>query len=141
MAIDDKFIRNVVEIYNNHRVDDFDSILSKDCVLVRNGIEADGAEAIKRVLAKLYRAFPDIHYRIDDFFIAGNKVSMRWYGHGTHAGEYLGFGPSGREVGYDGITIYEMTDDGKIARIWVSADMLGLVRQLGAPGKQPEAQP
>jgi steroid delta-isomerase-like uncharacterized protein len=141
MAIDDKFLRKVVDTYNSRNLDEFDSLLAKDCVLVRNGIEADGAEGVKRVLAKIYRAFPDIHYRIDDTFVAGNKIALRWYGHGTHAGEYLGFAPTGREVGYDGITLYEVDKNDKVTRIWVSADMLGLVRQLGAPGKQPEAQP
>jgi steroid delta-isomerase-like uncharacterized protein len=132
------FVRRVIDIYNSHQPDQFDGLLTQDCVLTRNGVESNGREEIKRVLAKLYRAFPDIEYRIEDAIGAGDKLGLRWQGHGTHRGEYLGFAPTGREVSYDGITIYELRGD-KVARIWVSADMLGLLRTLSAViGAQPE---
>jgi predicted ester cyclase len=100
-------------------------------VLVRNGVEARGLAAVKESLAKVYRAFPDIEYRIDDAVAAGGKIALRWQGRGTHRGEYLGLAPTGLEVSYDGITIFETRGD-RIARLWVSADMLGLARRLGA---------
>jgi steroid delta-isomerase-like uncharacterized protein len=138
MPIDETFVRKVLDAYNSHSVEKFDALMTEDCVLVRNGIEAPGHEAVKRVLGKVFRAFPDIRYEIRDWFAAGDKIALRWYGHGTHEGEYLGLQPSGREVGYEGITLYELRD-GKLAHIWVNADMLGLVRQIRAP--RPEAQP
>lgn len=137
------FLRRLLDIYNSHQPDAFDALLTEDCVLVRNGQEASGREAVKRVLAKVYRAFPDLDYRIDDAVVAGDKVAMRWQGRGTHRGEYLGVAPTGSAISYSGITFYEMRGD-KVARIWVSADLLGLLRSLSEAARtrpSPEARP
>ena len=139
MALDstkDQFVRKVVDTYNGHRLEPFDALFTDDCVLMRNGVEAVGREAVKNVLAKLYRAFPDIEYVIDDVIVSGDKIALRWHGNATHRGDYFGIPPTGKNVGYDGITLYQLRGD-RIARIWVSANMLGVVRDLGAP--QPEA--
>ena len=140
---DTPFLRRVIDTYNGHRLDDFDQVLTEDCVLVRNGVEARGREAVKRVLDKLYHAFPDIEYRIEDAVTADDKIAIRWAGRGTHRGEYLGVAATGLEVTYNGITLYELHGE-QIARIWVSADLLSLVRQLAASkpaGAQPEVHP
>lgn len=137
----DPFLRRVLDAYNGRRPDAFDALLTEDCVLVRNGVEASGREEVKRVLAKVYRAFPDIEYRIDDAVAAGDKMAIRWHGHATHRGEYLGVPPTGSTVSYDGITFYEMRGD-QIARLWVSADLLGLLRRLSEAARpSPEAHP
>ena len=145
MPLDPKkeaFVKKVVDIYNSRKVDGFDEILTDDCVLVRNGNEASGKKAIKEVLAKLYRAFPDIEYTIDDVLVAGDKLALRWHGHGTHKGDYFGVAPTNREATYDGITLYELRGD-KIAAIWVSTNVLGLLRDLGGKAtieSRPEAR-
>ncbi len=135
----DSFVRKVLDVYNSHRADAFDELLTDDCVLWRNGIEARGRDECKRVIANLYRAIPDVQYSVDDVIAAGNKMAIRWTGRGTQSGEYLGIPPSGQKVSYDGITIYELADD-RIARIWVSANILGLVRGLGVARPTPEAR-
>jgi predicted ester cyclase len=81
------------------------------------------------VLGRVRRAFPDIRYRIEDVIQSGDRLALRWEARGTHQGEYLGIQPSGRAINYTGITLYELRD-GKIARIWVSADLLSLLRRL-----------
>ena len=136
----DGFVRKVIDIYNSHDVKRFDDLLADDCVLVRNGVEARGKEEVKRVLAKLYSAIPDIEYRIEDVVAAGDKLALRWSGRGTHRGEYMGVPPTGRQLSYDGITVYERRGD-RLQRIWVSANLLGLTRELTARKPQPEARP
>jgi len=131
------FVRKVVDTYNGHRVEAFDELLTDDCVLVRNGVEAVGREEVKRVLANLYSAFPDIEYTVDDVLVSDEKMALRWHGQGTHLGEYLGLAASGRPVSYDGITVYELRGD-RVARIFVSANLLGLVRTL-LSSPQPKA--
>jgi steroid delta-isomerase-like uncharacterized protein len=137
----DGFVRKVLDIYNSHDPARFDELISDDCVLVRNGVAARGREEIKRVLAKLYSAMPDIQYRIDDVIAAGDKLALRWSGGGTHRGEYLGVAPTGRALSYDGMTIYERRGE-QIQRIWVTANLIGLLRQMTAraPSQQPEAR-
>ena len=94
----DPFLRKVLDTYNSRRPDAFDGLLTEECTLVRDGAEARGREAVKRVLAQLYRAIPDLEYRIDDAVSSGDKVAIRWEGRGTHRGEYFGIPPTGSAI-------------------------------------------
>jgi steroid delta-isomerase-like uncharacterized protein len=134
------FLRRVVDTYNSHRLDAFDALLTEDCVLVRDGAEARGRESIKRVLAQLYRAIPDLEYRVDDALSAGDRTALRWEGRGSHLGEYLGIPPSGSAVSYTGITIYETRGD-RISRIWVSTNLLERLRSLAQAAQASPGQP
>ena len=134
------FLRRVLATYNSRRPEAFDALLTEDCALVRDGAEARGREAVKRVLSQLYRAIPDLEYRIDDAVSAGDKVAIRWEGHGTHRGAYQGVTPNGIEMSYGGITIYEMRGD-LVARIWVSTNLLDQLRKVPEPARRTVSQP
>jgi predicted ester cyclase len=129
------FLRKVLATYNSRRPEAFDALLTEDCTLIRDGAEARGREAVKRVLGQLYRAIPDLEYRIDDSIFAGDKATIRWEGHGTHRGEYQGVAPTGSEMSYTGITIYEMRGD-LVARIWVSTNLLERLRKASELARQ-----
>jgi len=141
MAMDmDQFVKRLVNAYSQRSLDDFDNLLSDDVVLVRDEEKAHGRDEFKAVLRRLQRAFPDIQYRIDDVIVAGNRIALRWEARGTHRDEYLGVPATGRTVSYSGVTIYELRDD-RISRIWVTADLLSLLRRLheARPSTTPEA--
>lgn len=133
----DPFVKKVVDAYNSTDLAALDSIFAEDCVLVRDEEKAHGREAIKGVLAKIKRAFPDIQYRIDDVVIAGDRMVLRWEAKGTHRGEYLGQPATGRQASYTGITMYDL-EGGLIKRIFVAADLLSLLKRIRAERK-PEA--
>jgi steroid delta-isomerase-like uncharacterized protein len=143
MAIDmDAFVKRLVSAYNQRSLDEFDDLLTDDVVLVRDEEKAHGRDEFKAVLGRLQRAFPDIQYRIDDVIIAGDRIALRWEARGTHRGDYLGVPATGRPVTYTGVTIYELRD-GRVARIWVAADLFSLLRRLRETrtGATPEARP
>ncbi len=123
------FVQRVVDAYQSRTLQELDELLTDDVVLVRDGEKAHGRAEFKAVLAHLHRAFPDLRYSIEDVVDAGDKLVLRWRGQGTHQGEYLGVPPSGQPVGYAGITVYELRGD-RIARAWVSADLLTLQRRM-----------
>ena len=133
------FLRKVLATYNSRRPEAFDALLTEDCTLIRDGAEARGREAVKRVLGQLYRAIPDLEYRIDDAVSAGDKIAIRWEGHGTHRGEYRGVAPTGSAMSYTGITFYETRGD-LIARIWVSTNLLGQLRKASESAQRTESQ-
>jgi steroid delta-isomerase-like uncharacterized protein len=133
------FLRRVLATYNSRRPEAFDALLTEDCTLIRDGAEARGREAVKRVLGQLYRAIPDLEYRIDDAVSAGDKTAIRWEGHGTHRGEYQGVAPTGSEMSYSGITFYETRGD-LIARIWVSTNLLDQLRKVSELAQRTESQ-
>jgi len=125
----DPFLRRVLDTYNSRRPDAFDGLLTEECTLVRDGVEVRGREAVKRVLAQLYRAIPDLEYRIDGAVSSGDKTAIRWEGRGTHRGEYSGISPTGSAMSYVGITLFETHGD-RIAAIWVSTNLREQLRSL-----------
>jgi steroid delta-isomerase-like uncharacterized protein len=134
------YVKRLVEAYNSHTLEDFDALLGDDVVLIRASEKAHGRVEFKAVLQRLRRAFPDIRYRIDDVIESGDRVVIRWEAEGTHRGEYLGVPATGRSMSYSGITIYELRH-GKIACVWVAADLLSLLRSLTERrGTSPEAR-
>lgn len=77
-------------------------------------------------------AFSDLHRNIEDIVAeGGGKVAVRFTITGTHKGELQGIPPSGKRVSFyamDFLTII----DGKITEEWVTADVMGLMQQIGA---------
>jgi steroid delta-isomerase-like uncharacterized protein len=134
------FLKRVLDTYNSRRLDAFDALLTEDCVLNRDGAEARGREATKRVLGQLYRAIPDLEYRIDDAVTSGDKTAIRWEGHGTHRGEYMGLAATGAAISYGGITFFETRGD-RIARIWVSTNLAMQLRALAEKARPSPVQP
>jgi len=69
------------------------------------------------VVARLYRAFPDLHVTIEDLIEDGDKVVEKDIVTGTHQGEYNGLRPAGKSVSYNEIFIMRFVN-GRIAEIW-----------------------
>jgi len=94
-------------------------------------IDATGAELLKQLFARLHRAFPDLHMKIEDLIAEGDKVVARDTVTGTHRGEYMGLPATGRSVTYSEIFVCRFTN-GRIAETWGVVDVLTQMRQLGA---------
>jgi steroid delta-isomerase-like uncharacterized protein len=133
-VIMDPFVERLIDAYQGRTLEAFDTLLTDDVVLVRDDEKAHGREAFKAVLSRLRRAFPDIRYQVEDVVRVGDRIVLRWEARGTHQGEYLGVQGTGRPISYRGITLYEMRDD-RIARVWVSADLLSLLRRMSGERK------
>jgi predicted ester cyclase len=83
----------------------------------------------KEVFSKLFIAFPDACWTMDDLLAYGIKVIGRWTFTGAHEGRFYNIPPSGRKVTYPIIAIYRIAD-GKIAEDWHISHTLGLWQQL-----------
>ncbi len=105
-------------------------------VLIRTPlpVDATGAQALKEVFGRLYRAFPDLHITLEDLIGEGDKVVGRNAVTGTHQGEYMGLPPTGKSITYNEIFIFRFAG-GRIAETWGVVDVFSQMRQLGAiPG-------
>ena len=100
---------------------------------------APGIEGVEQFYGAYWAAFPDVRVTIEDVVGEGGKLAVRYTVRATHQGEFMGIPPTGKRVTFEGITILRF-EGGKCVERWQSADMLGLMQQLGAvptPG-QPE---
>jgi predicted ester cyclase len=80
--------------------------------------------------AALHRGFPDVEFVIEDLFGEGDRVAVRWTFQGTHSGDFAGTKASGVRVTQTGNVIYQLRD-GKVCRVWLQVDRLGLLQQVG----------
>jgi steroid delta-isomerase-like uncharacterized protein len=87
-------------------------------------------EQVKRVLAMMQDAFPDLCVAEADSVTEGNKVAFRWIMSGTHQGELMGVTPTGERITVMGIDIV-CAEDGEILDYWGEFDAMSLLRQLG----------
>jgi steroid delta-isomerase-like uncharacterized protein len=75
-------------------------------------------------------AFPDFAVTVEDAVAEGDKVALRVTIRGTHQGALMGTPPTGKPIAISGMSLWRIAD-GKIVERWESADMLGLMQQLG----------
>jgi steroid delta-isomerase-like uncharacterized protein len=94
------------------------------------GLELRGPEGFKQLITLYRTAFPDLRMTIDDIIAEGDRVVLRWTGHGTHRGDLTGIAPTGRTVTISGIIVSQLFG-GKIVEDFESFDEVALLRQLG----------
>jgi predicted ester cyclase len=74
---------------------------------------------------------PSPKLEVLDAFETGAKMTCRFVMSGRHSGEFMGVPKSGADYALPGITILQF-ENGKVIERWSSADMLGLMMQIGA---------
>lgn len=92
--------------------------------------DAQGPEGFKAMARTYLTAFPDVEASIDDLIVEGDTVAVRYTWNGTHQGEVMGLGPTGRTVEGSGMAFLRF-EDGKRVEDWIMEDNLGLMEQLG----------
>jgi len=87
----------------------------------------------------IFGAFPDVNWRIEKLFVAGDTAIIWNVVTGTHQGEFAGIPSTGNRVEVSSILLWRLKD-GKIIEEREEADYLGLMQQLGMELKPKEAK-
>ncbi|HCO94264.1 MAG TPA: hypothetical protein DIU00_09980 [Phycisphaerales bacterium] len=87
-------------------------------------------DSLKGFAAALFAGMPDFHVTSQDMVAEGDKVAGRWTATATQTGELFGIPPSGKQATWTGISVYRLAD-GKVAEVWWSKDVLGMMEQIG----------
>lgn len=99
-----------------------------------------GLQNLKSHIESCRRAFPDLHFKIDDTIGERNEVVIQWTSNGTHKGDFLGMQPTNRKANVSGTSIYRL-ENGKIVEQWAHWNLMTLMEQLGvAPPAKTEAK-
>jgi len=88
--------------------------------------------AYRSYVAQARAAFPDLRIDVHQQMAEGDLVASRYTVRGTHHGELMGIGPSGRPINVEGLVLQRLSG-GRIAESWNSWDALGLVRSIAPP--------
>jgi predicted ester cyclase len=95
-------------------------------------------EGFKGYIAMWRSAFPDIHIHTNEIVADNDKVAFHWSAHATHKGAFMGIQPSGKEVGFTGMSLFRLNGS-KFVEAWAVADQYGALVQIGAvtpPGQR-----
>ena len=121
------------EVANKGDLAVVDDIIAPDFVRhdLGGGPDLVGPEGVRRLITAQRAAFPDLQLAIEHMIVQGDMAVARYTGRGTHQGPFLGVAPTGKQVTWRGVNIYRIAG-GKLAETWQLADMLGIMRQIGA---------
>jgi len=120
------------EVVNGGNLDLIDQFVAPDFVEheVFPGLSAD-REGMKRFFVMMRSAFPDLRMDVDDLIAEGDKVVSRVTMRGTHKGEFMGIGPTGRTIVVPTVDIVCIAG-GKAVEHWGVTDTAAMMEQLGA---------
>lgn len=121
-----------IESLNRGNVSAAEDVFAPDCVVHMTGVAEPvrGIGPWKDLVGGLLRAFPDIHFTVEDQLIQGDRVAFRWRATGTHTGPLGAAPPTGKTVVLDGLIMDRMTD-GKVRERWEQWDQPLMLQQLG----------
>ena len=91
--------------------------------------QTPGRETVKKYFAGLRSAFPDLALPISAIVAEGDRVAVLNSVRGTHKGEFIGLGPTGRRIDAMAFQLYRI-ENGRLAEHWEVADLALLMRQL-----------
>jgi len=120
----DKIKVTIEDAYNNGNLDRLNDIYDPNAVRHTNSTrDLIGLDAIKKAVANMQQANPDMSFSLDEVFEVGDKRAIRWVQQGTNTA-------TGKVWRNTGSAICHLVD-GKVIEEWNSFDLLGMFQQLG----------
>ena len=121
-----------IEGLNRGDVSAADAAFAADCIVHITGVGEPlrGVGPWKEFVAGLIRAFPDMHFTVEDQLVQGNRAAFRWRATGTHTGPLGAAPPTGKRVTVDGL-IVDRVANGKVQERWEQWDQSLMLQQLG----------
>jgi steroid delta-isomerase-like uncharacterized protein len=126
-----EFARKLLEGWNAPDWDVVRSIHGDDFVDHTAPPGVDGLTSLRGSFDLFRTAFPDFKITLEDVLFDDEKAVWRWLLSGTHNGDFMGIPASGNKVTLRAMTIARI-NGGLCREAWSVADMMGLMKQLGA---------
>ncbi|MBU1227884.1 MAG: ester cyclase [Actinobacteria bacterium] len=128
----DVFRRAIEDGFNNGDLDILDALFTADFQEHQRGFPTPDLDGLKRGIASVRRAIPDIRLEIVDTIVEGDKVSFHLTGEGTHEGQLGPLPGSGKHVTWDVFDVCRFRD-GQISEHWGVPDRMAILEQVGMP--------
>jgi steroid delta-isomerase-like uncharacterized protein len=126
-------VRRVVEeIWNGGNLHLIKEMVNHDFTIhfSGSGEKLRGSEQVEQFYGQLRKAFPDLHFTIENMVAEEDKVVTHWRAKGTHKGIFKGIPPTGKSIDFTAMDI-DRISDGKFSECWSNIDELTLMKQLG----------
>ena len=126
------------ERFNAHDVSDSDERIAPGFVN-HNAAPGtpEGPEGLRQVAARLYEAFPDMRFEVEEVFTTEDRVAVLGWMNGTQEGQFGPFPPSGKTFRARQIHTLRFDDQQRVIEHLAVRDDVSMLQQLGhmpAPG-------
>lgn len=124
-------VRNLMQALEARDLDRVVTYFHPDCRFHGWAPETLDVQGYHGAMSALLDAFPDSHFPIYDLIAEDDRVAMRHEFRGTHKHEYMGVTATGNSVVCPATGTFHFSE-GKVSEIWLNADFLSLLQQIGA---------
>ena len=122
----------VAQVFNGHDAERPREFFTTDAVWHGASLgTVTGVDNIVPLLGEFIGALSDIRAEEQEVSASEDLVALRLVVNGKQTGDLLGIAATGRDVRWDAVDIYRVTDDGKISEQWALEDMATIASQLG----------
>ena len=122
--------RYLEEIWNNGNLTVVDEIIAEDFIFHRPVGDLKGPGALKQYVGAFHKAFPDIHFTLDNQIAEQDEIVTVWTMTGTHKDEIMGITATNKSIRLSGVSITRCAG-GKVTENTTYWDRLALMQQLG----------
>lgn len=123
-------VQHAFDALNERDRETFEEVHAADAVVHAFGKDHHGTDAIVAEEFGYFEAFPDLTYTLDVVLAEDDMVAARWTASGSHEGEFNGIEPTGEKVEFPVMGTFRIEDE-RATGVWIVADRLGLLQQLG----------
>ena len=124
--------REAWELFNAHDLDGSVARIADDFV---NHNAAPGTprgpEGQRQVHQRLWSAFPDLTFEVEDVLVADDRVAAIGTMRGTHRGEFMGIAPTGKRFEARQMHRLRFDDQGRLTEHLAVRDDVAMLAQLG----------
>lgn len=120
-------------IWNRGEFEHEPEFVAQDCIVHASPIDGipEGIEGPLMIVGTFRAALPDLRLVNTLLIAADDRVVQRWIVHGTHTGaDLFGVPAQGARLVLSGVNEFRI-ENGRIAERWGTADVLGLLQQVG----------
>ena len=123
--------RFIDEVFVKGNPDAVEKLVTSDFTPHSWGNMPPGVEPLKQAIGRVHAGLTGASFKIEDMIAEEDRIAVRVTAHGRHTGDFMGMPATGKEYTISETHIFHVRD-GKVAEHWRDADMLGMMRQLGA---------
>jgi steroid delta-isomerase-like uncharacterized protein len=126
------YARYTEEVWNSHNPDALAMYFAADArvhSMTPGSVAGTGLDYLKGRAQALMKAFPDVHFVIEEVVEREDFLAARVTLEGTQRGDFAGIPATGRRMKVYDFAMYRIVD-GKITDVWSLIDMHALREQL-----------
>ena len=124
--------RQAWELFNAHDMDGMLARVAEDFVNHNAAPGTPGGpEGQRQVNERLWSAFPDLSFEVEDVLVADDRVATIGTMRGTHRGEFMGLPPTNKRFEARQVHRLRFNDEGNLTEHLAVRDDVAMLAQLG----------